>query len=205
MAACFGADSDSDASSSDISAPPASQARSSKALASRIQGFTTISGEKLQGQIGQSQTGLQNQIFKKPQLRILPETDSEENLSGYTPPPGPAKRKGTFKQPIEMTPEKPRRALHEFMKPSKVNWKNSSRAKRLLESHSSFSENSSEREGLGDICPGFSTYYSRPGHVPGESSAKRKEREFLAWEKANSEEQSFQNEMSPVKSSFRLF
>jgi hypothetical protein len=86
-------------------------------------------------------------------------------LSGYTPPPGPTKRKGTFRQPIEITPERPLRALHEFMKPSKVNWRNNSRAKHLLESHSSFSEKSSEQEGLDGIRSRFSTYYLRQGHV----------------------------------------
>jgi RNA recognition motif-containing protein len=109
-------------------------------------------------------------------------------LSGYTPPPGPAKIKGTFRQPIEITPERPRRALHEFMKPSKVNWRNSSRAKHLLESHSSFSQKSSEQEGLDGICPRSSTYYSKQEHVRGESSLKLKERDSWAKEKANSEE-----------------
>jgi hypothetical protein len=98
-------------------------------------------------------------------------------LSGYTPPSGPAKIKVTFRQPIEIMPERPQRALHEFMKPSKVNWRNSSRAKHLLESHSSFSQKSSEQERLDGIRPGFSTYYLRQGHVPGESSLKLKERD----------------------------
>jgi hypothetical protein len=133
-------------------APPTSQA-----LASQIHVFTPISGERLEGHIGQSLTGLQNEVFQKPQLHILPESDSEDDLSGYTPPPGPPKRKGTFRQPIEITPERPRRTLHEFMKPSKVNWRNNSRAKHLLESHSSFSHKSSEHEGLDSIRPEFST------------------------------------------------
>jgi hypothetical protein len=86
-----------------------------------------------------------------------------------------------FRQPIKISPKQPRMALHEFMKPLKVNWKNSSRAKHLLESYSSFFEKGSEREGLGDICSGFSTYYSRLEHVPGESSVKQKEQKFWAW------------------------
>jgi hypothetical protein len=52
MAACFGVDYDSDALSSDISAPPASQARSIRALASRVHVFTPISSERLEGHIG---------------------------------------------------------------------------------------------------------------------------------------------------------
>jgi hypothetical protein len=47
---------------------------------------------------------------------------------------------------------------------------------------------------------GFAHYYSTPRRVSRESSTKQKEREFLAWEKANFEEQSFQNKMSPMKS-----
>jgi hypothetical protein len=62
MAAYFGPDYDFDASSSDIFAPPASQARSSRALASQVHVFTPISGEGLEGHIGQSQTGLQNEV-----------------------------------------------------------------------------------------------------------------------------------------------
>jgi hypothetical protein len=172
IAACFGADYDSDALSSDISAPLASQA-----LVSRVLVFTPISGERLEGHIGQSQPGLHNEVFQKPQLHILLESDSEDDLSGYTLPPGSAKIKGTFRQPIEITPERPRKALHEFMKPSKVNWRNSSRAKHLLESHSSFSQKISEQEGLDGIRPKFSTYYSRQGHVRGESSLRLKEQD----------------------------
>jgi hypothetical protein len=130
MAACFGAEFDSDAFFFDISSPPISQAQSNKALAPQIQGFRTIFGKKLQG--------LQNQVFKKPQLQILPDSDFEDDLLGYTPPPRPAKRKGTFRQPIEIIPEKLWRALYEFIKSSKVNWKNSLQAKHLLKSDSSF-------------------------------------------------------------------
>jgi hypothetical protein len=133
-------------------------------------------------------------------VQIDLEGDSDNDLSGYTPPSRPAKRKGTFQQPIELTPEKPRRALHKFMKPSKVNWKNSSRAKHLLQSHSSFSDKSPERADVGYVRQGFPTSNSRPGYRQGESSAKRIEREFLAWEKADSKQQSFQDEMSSMKS-----
>jgi hypothetical protein len=94
-------------------------------------------------------------VFKKPQQDILVASDSDHDLSGYTPPLGPAKKKGTFGWPIEITPEKPQRALHEFMKLSKVNWRNSSRAKHLLESHSSFSQKSSEQEALNDFIRDF--------------------------------------------------
>jgi hypothetical protein len=124
-------------------------------------------------------------------LHILPESDSEDDLSDHTPPSGPTKRNGTFRRPIKITLEKPQRALHKFMKPSKVNWRNNSRAKHLLESHSSFFEKNTEREVLDDIRLGFSNYYSRQGIVPRESSMKQKERDSLAKKKVNSEEQSF--------------
>ena len=155
MAVCFGANFNSDALSSDILAPPGSQAWSSQAMSSRIQVFTTISDKKLQGQIGQSQICLQNKVFKKPQLCILLEGDFEDDLSDYTPQPGPAKKKSIFRQPINITCERPWMALHEFMKPSKVNWRNGSRAKHLLESHSLFFEKISEQESLDAIYPRF--------------------------------------------------
>jgi hypothetical protein len=49
MATCFGLNLDSDALSSDILAPHASQARSTQALALRIQRFSHIYGEKSEG------------------------------------------------------------------------------------------------------------------------------------------------------------
>jgi hypothetical protein len=63
------------------------------------------------------------------------------------------------------------------MKPSKMNWRNSSRAKHLLESHSLFSQKSSEQEELDGIRFRFLTYHLRQGHVLEESSLKLKERD----------------------------
>jgi hypothetical protein len=51
-----------------------------------------------------------------------------------------------------------------------------------------------------DVRQGFPTSNSKPGYRQGESLAKGKEREFLAWKRQISEQQSFQDEMSSVKS-----
>jgi hypothetical protein len=200
MAACFSVDSDSNASFSDILAPPASQSRSSKTMAARILSFGTVSGLRSSMQIDNSQTGVPKEGVPRRQVEIDSKEDFEDDSSGYTPPPAPAKRKGTFQQPIELTSEKSWRPFHEFMKPSKVNCKNSSRAKHLLQSHSSFFDKSPEQADVGEPRQGFPTSYSRLGYRQGESSAKRQEREFLAWEKANSGQHRFQDEMSLAKS-----
>jgi hypothetical protein len=80
-------------------------------LQAKLNLFKTIYGEKPHGQMGQSQTRLQNQVSKKSQLRILSKTDYEDNLLGYNPPPTQAQKKGMFMQPIEVTPKKPQEAF----------------------------------------------------------------------------------------------
>jgi hypothetical protein len=82
---------------------------------------------------------------------------------------------------------------HDIMKPSKVNWANSSCTKQLL-------ENSSEREGSDASRLGFAHYYSKPKSVTRESSCKQKDRELWPWEKQRSENQRASNEGSLVKS-----
>jgi hypothetical protein len=63
-----------------------------------------------------------------------------------------------------------------------------------------FFEKSSEQKSLDAIYPRFSTYYLGQEYFLGESSVKKKERNVLAKKKANSEKQSFQDEMSLMKS-----
>jgi hypothetical protein len=87
MAACFRLDLDSDTLSNNILAPPANQARSTQALASRIRCFSHISRKKAEEQKRKSQKQIENDARKKSQVCILLESDSHDNLLGYRPPP----------------------------------------------------------------------------------------------------------------------
>jgi hypothetical protein len=114
---------------------------------------------------------------------IIPDSDYEDNLSEYTSPPAQENKKSLFIRPIQTTTNNLGKSHHDIIKPSKVDWSNSSRAKQLLECHSSFSENSSERERLDVSRSGFAQYYSKLKSVKRKSFGKRKDKELWPWEK----------------------
>jgi hypothetical protein len=109
---------------------------------------------------------------------ILPYSDSEDNLSRYTPPPAQEKRKSLFIRPIQVTIDNLGKSHHDIMKPSKVDWANSSGAKQLLERHSLFFKNSNEHERSDVSCLGFAQYYFRSKSIKRESFGKKKDREL---------------------------